>query len=206
MGAPSYHGWTHRPKAQGGTDPIEVPSIKTAIFSEGLRTMSITGGSTVDMDFRSLYSNDPSFGYLSTFGTSPKRARYIEVTEEGLYFVQGTVYISESTLFSGTDAPYIELTLWYPSLASRDFLINSVGPESWNDGQSPIYGEMFVASEYAHQQMVETAWFNFDKAWFGETSMGIGVCIGASNSVTKGLAGMVQVSRMGDLLTETVVA
>lgn len=200
---PAYHGRTH---AVGGTDPIDFPSLKTAIFSEGLRTMSITGGSTTAMDFRSLYSNDASFGYLGTFGSSPVRARYIEITEEGLYFVQGTVYISESTLFSGTDNPYIELTLYYPSIASVDFLINSVGPESWNDGQSPIYGEMFTASEYAHQQMVESAWFNFDKTWFGETSMGVGVCVGSSNTVSKGLAGMLQVTRMGELLTETVVA
>jgi hypothetical protein len=38
-----YHGWTHRPKAQGGTDPIGLgvfPSFRAAIHDNGLTDLS----------------------------------------------------------------------------------------------------------------------------------------------------------------------
>jgi hypothetical protein len=203
MSGPGYHGRTHLP---GGTDPVQFSAIKTASFSAGQRSRSITGGGTTTIDFSFMWSNDSSFGLTDTHGSAPVRANYITISESGLYLAQGQVNTANATRFSGTDFAFIEIEVFYPSDSSTDFLINAKDEAGWDDGQSPIYGEMLTASEYAHASMVETIWFNFDPAVWGEDTLGIGVCVGSSNTVTKTIGGSLVVARMGDLLTETAVS
>ena len=94
MAGPAYHGRTHLPD---GTDPVLFPGLKSATFNTGLSSRSITGGSYVEFDTSTIYSNDDSFGYLGVTGT-PSKAKYIKLTEEGFYLAQGSVQFDSAFL------------------------------------------------------------------------------------------------------------
>jgi len=77
---PAYHGWTHRPKAQGGTDPIEIPSsnrnrvVKYAIGGAEWKTSA-------------LWTTGPS-SWAVVDPTVPFGG-YIELDGDGEYMVLG---------------------------------------------------------------------------------------------------------------------
>lgn len=201
------HAWTHRPKAQGGTDPIAFPQLKSASMISGLRSMTLSAGSFGELTFAPLWSNDPSFGYLEVSGSAPnKRAKYIEISEEGFYLVQ--VQVSWTSAFTAAQSPFIEATIFAPSVPSMGYLINSITGEGWQDGGNPAYGSQLSSDDVLHSQMVQTVWFNFSKVDQGEDTIGIGVGLGISSTgggFTKNIAGGVVVTRMGDLLTSTAI-
>jgi hypothetical protein len=59
-----YHAWTHRPKAQGGTDPVSFSSTEVAILAgwESISTGDITTSTWTDVNADGFYND----GYSSS--------------------------------------------------------------------------------------------------------------------------------------------
>lgn len=173
-----YHGWTHLPKEQGGTDPIGLPS------SSGLPVAFATGGITSrnlnEMCAFSIISwapeHDDVFGYDVVSGST---AKYITIPP-GTYRTEAVVYWS--TDFGGGTFPFISQYAWFPVDASENQLAGVMSGAAFDDEQQIIYGEQFTAAEMDHHAMASTHVFSWEEADTGEDRIGIGVGLYASGS------------------------
>jgi hypothetical protein len=92
----AYHAWTHRPKAEGGTDPIEVGTtdLPWARISRGYdaANLSVASGSYTGIDTNHAYNlagGDSSAGVFELHSGTPDT---IEILVNGIYAV--TVWVS----------------------------------------------------------------------------------------------------------------
>jgi hypothetical protein len=96
----SYHGWTHAPKEQGGTDPI--PSVAAefpwARRSKGFDASNqiIGTGTVTAVTFNHDYNmgaGESGEGYFDVLSDS------IEILQDGVYLISGGVIWFESSTF-----------------------------------------------------------------------------------------------------------
>lgn len=197
------HGWRHRPRSEGGTDPIPVAAsgLPVAIANEGLVSRSLPGGIT----FHTIaWNDDDVFGYAVVSGTAPNKvAKFVTVTP-GTYMVDYLAFWSGD--FGAGDTPFIQPTVYLPSVASEDVMANTLDARSFDDTQGIIFGEQFTAAEKDHHTLVATQIFTFDEAGWGETSIGIGVKLAGMVSQTKTCGGALSIVRLGDATAEQVIA
>jgi hypothetical protein len=94
------HAWTHRPKSQGGTDPIAggfTPEWAHAYAS----AMDVPdAGATYDFTFSDLYSNSASI--YEAVDITASRAEYIAIHEAGYYQAAFGIYHNTSTFGTGS--------------------------------------------------------------------------------------------------------
>ncbi len=102
MSGPSYHGWTHRPKGQGGTDPV--PPFTT--WAKCTRNTAQTVTTTTELEFINFRTNDTAtFGWDETGDPSG-----LLIRDEGLYMVLADVIYNagdigvERSIYSHWDA------------------------------------------------------------------------------------------------------
>lgn len=195
------HAWTHRPRSQGGTDPIEFEATGggetniTALATTGLVSKSVTG--TDPIDFTAFFRT-PGSGYTTDTGDSSD-FNYIMLPEEGFYLADFSVFWS--TDFGSSTFPYIEPTAVIAGTPT--VLVGGGVPEQWDSTQGWIGGEQFTTAEMDHHQLVARFWFQYTFAQY-DPSFGIGTQIRSSFSGTKTIAGKVAVTRLCDALEEVV--
>lgn len=205
MPAPDYHAWTHRPKALGGTDPIEMPTgggLPCAIGDDG--NISRATNQALPMHFISW--NDPMFGYAVVSGSSPnKTAKYI-TCPPGHYQLDCVVFWGFGD-FPGGSFPYIQPWCYFPSGGgSEDVVANTLDVRSLDDTQGIIYGEQFTTAELDHHALASTQIFSWDTAMTGETTMGFGVALReSSGGGNRSWGGMVSLVRLGEVVVEQTI-
>lgn len=175
------HGWTHRPRSEGGTDPIELPeasAVPCAVVSEGLN--SRTTGAKLYMTFGFMWRNAAAasvFGYSNVTGG---KAKFLTVAEDGVYRAFGKMFWS--TDFTAGDQPRLVFST-NQSGADGD-LINGLDVY-YDEDQSGIWNEQISADDMDHHTVRTTALFNYDAALWGETPLKIGLALYSNNSRTK---------------------
>jgi len=193
MTLPSMHGWTHRPKALGGTDPIQTVQPITALGLAFSRSQACN--SLLEFDFDEIYTNDDSFGFSDV---TSGRAQFITISRVGLYKAQFVSFWDSA--WTAGDNPLI-----VPNTNLGD-LVPAADITTWDDTQNIVYGEQFTADESAHLSLAATVYFTFDPAYWGFASLGIGVNLESQANRTKSFAAKVIVTWIGDLLTEVTIA
>jgi hypothetical protein len=88
------HAWTHRPRSQGGTDPIEVgggdlPWIRLKRLSGTNQTVPDSGTTADTVLFDTVVNNYPATFDTSNFGGQPS---IINILEGGLYIATVRLY------------------------------------------------------------------------------------------------------------------
>jgi len=204
MSLPAMHGWTHRPKSLGGTDPVPMPTgIQYAIGFDGLVASRPTNAACA---MQYLSWNDNVFGYAVTSGTSPnKKAKYILIPE-GHYMLDYIVFWTGD--FTPGDNPFIQPWYYAPSDASENVLAGSpFGVQGLDDAQGNVYSEQFTAAEMAHHELIATQYLTWTEADWGETSIGIGVALRVSGGITTRTWGCaISIVRLGDAVTLQTIA
>jgi hypothetical protein len=201
MTAPSYHGWTHRPKALGGTDPIEIASgLPVAISLRGEASFATSSGA---LPFDSISWNDDSlFGYS---GVSGATAKYVTVNQSGVYSLKFTAFWDSD--FTAGDNPFLATKFYEPTADLEIPLPNVLGVDSWNDTQNIIYGEQLTTAEMDHHQLVANVVFGLHLENFtGETEVGFGVGVASGVARTKNFGAGISIVRLGDVTVEQTIA
>lgn len=192
------HGWTHRPRSEGGTDPIEVAAGGpiSALGRAGTQSLSATGN--LALTFSSVYANDPSFGVS---GVSGGRATYITISEPGFYMYDGLVFWD--TDWTVGDFPYVEPSA---SVGGSPTTLIGVSSIDWDDTQGIIYGQQFTAAEMDHHSLAATVYFNFDPVAVGFATIGVGINMRSSATRTKNFGAHIVLTRLGDILEAVTIA
>jgi hypothetical protein len=193
------HGWTHRPRALGGTDPIpaaEAAPVPVAQMSEGQN--SRTTGSKLLMTFGLFSTNDTSvFGYSNV--TSSK-ARFMTVAEDGIYRID--YQINWNSDFTAGDQPAIV------ALTEQGGVTGDLIPAMdryWSiEGSQGIWNQQITAAEMDHWNLFGTAVIQYEAAMFGETPLKIGVGLYSNNSRTKNFAAQLSCYRVSTALMSDV--
>jgi len=203
MSGPAYHGWTHRPRAQGGTDPIDFPASGGLPVAIGLRGEASFTTSSGALPFTSISWNDDSlFGYDGVSGSS---AKYVTVNQDGVYSLKFTAFWDSD--FTAGDNPFLATKFWNPHTGFETPLPNVLGADSWNDTQNIIYGEQLTTAEMDHHQLVANVVFGVRMADFaaGTTVVGFGVGVASGTARTKNFGAGITVVRLGDVTVEQTI-
>jgi hypothetical protein len=159
MTGPAYHGWTHRPKAQGGTDPIPVESgsLKWCHAFAGAQSITPSSGDYF-FTWNHLYASDSDTFEVSD--VTAGRGDWIQINTPGYYIWKvraggGSVwdngfYTKITTMFNMT------------GVGAADFVVNS-GDADWGGDEFNSSSEMF-SGETAHKVLYEENAFNWDPA------------------------------------------
>lgn len=193
MAGPDYHGWTHRPKADGGTDPIPTASYvpPTAIATKGLGNVTLTGYDI--LTFTSMYATPG--GHYTPHGGNPASFQYVDLTAEGCY--QADFVVFWSTIFTASTFPYIEAQCQIGGSGGNTLAASVSALWGFNTEEGWIAGEQFDAGELAHHSLYSRFVFNYTVADF-DPSFGLGVAVRHSATGTKSLGGQIAVTRLGD--------
>ena len=98
------HGWTHRPRSEGGTDPIAIDSgMKWAVASASPMTSSDVTN-TYRLTFDGLYSNDATAFEPATVVAG--RAHWVQLNEPGYYVAKFAIY--NAAAFASPGAGFVE--------------------------------------------------------------------------------------------------
>lgn len=81
------HGWTHRPRSQGGTDPIEVASGSDPIWAAATSgPVSCSDVANVyQLTFSSVYESPNASGAFEAADVTAGRADWLQLNEPGFY-------------------------------------------------------------------------------------------------------------------------
>ena len=168
----NLHAWTHRPKAQGGTDPIAVAAGPiSAIAMAGQRSQSMSGN-LLNLYWDIISTNDPSFGYSDVVSS---RARWVTISTEGMYVAQFVANWDSD--FSASDFPFLRPMCLLAGTPNA--LLSTTSTFSADAGA--INTEQFTTAEMDHHAVSMTIWFEFDAADWGEATPGIGLQIGRAS-------------------------
>jgi len=164
----------------------------SALAKTGLVSKTLGGNDPVEFI---QFWRTPGSGYEPDTGV-PSDFVYILLPEDGWY--QADFMIFWSTDFGASTFPFIE-----PSavIAGTPTTLLSSGIDVWDNTQSWIGGEQFIAVEQDHHSLVATIWFNYLAA-DTDPSFGIGVNIRSSFAGSKSVGGQVAVTRLGAALEE----
>lgn len=157
-GTPAYHGWTHRPASEGGTDPIPVAAASDLIWA--LATASTVAVADSGNDYRftfdSLYSNDADAFELS--GVSGGRAPWVQLNQSGNYIYKAQIH--KEGIFDNTNHTFIEPTYFdgatIADLQGSQGIADFIGVTPWNAAS-----EVLAGGE-AHESLYCELTFNYD--------------------------------------------
>ena len=196
------HAWTHRPRSEGGTDPIEVTAgstgLPTAVGFGGITTRNLNEMCA----FSSIgwaAEHDDVFGYDVVSGST---AKYITFPP-GTYRSEAVVFWS--TDFGGGTFPFINQYAWFPVDASENQLSSlSMGP-GLDDEQGIIYGQQFTTTEQDHHALASTHVFSWEESDFTEPIIGLGVGLYASGT-TKAWGASIAITQLSPykFVTQTI--
>lgn len=198
------HAWTHRPRSQGGTDPIEVgESAPTPVGIMTLGDRSIATGTKLYIPMDLFWTNDPAtFGYADVTSAS---AKFMTIGTPGVYRAVGIIgwdnsaagftagdepLFAFSTEFGGVDGDLVPGLNEYLTTDTRGF----EGP--WNS-------QMETDSVTNHSVMGEVI-FNFSEDNWGETPMRVGLSIYSNNSRTLTFFAQLAIYRLSTELVDFV--
>lgn len=157
MSLPAMHGWTHRPKELGGTDPIPATTAAGPKWVKVLASAQSITPSSGDFffGFTNLYTNDTDAYEFAD--VTAGRAFYLQLNTPGYYtakFTSGGSSVWDNTFYTKV-TPMFELSGspadMVPNLGDADFSLNQFNSDS----------EMF-AGETAHKILWEEVSFHWN--------------------------------------------
>jgi hypothetical protein len=194
------HGWTHRPRAQGGTDPIEVPSdLKWATVTQFADTIVKAGG-YYRPRFRTLATNDTGIYGNST--VTSDRFDYLTINEGGYYIAHfGVVTSSGSDVWGAFDT---EMQLVYSDGGDNQFNTGTGSPDFINSDYSRTqwqHEDDSFTDPLAYRGLWETYTFHYDPSNPQSdieflSPLGIGVTILSAKTADTELTAQVHVHRI----------
>lgn len=110
MAGPSYHGWTHRPKELGGTDPTPIKAVLFIKVFSDTATLATGNGKFMfaisnDMDGMNLVDAD---AYVTTNGSSASTVMIRNVTQAAdMLSTAITIDSSEPTSYTAATQPVV---------------------------------------------------------------------------------------------------
>lgn len=93
MGGPAYHGWTHRPAADGGTDPIPGGGYGEWIRLGVSTDYTIPAGTRHQIDWDVEANPHPDIFTVSTLSGAPA----IRIDKDGTYIATFGLYVDVAT-------------------------------------------------------------------------------------------------------------
>lgn len=195
------HAWTHRPRAQGGTDPIEVEASATpsAVMLDGFT--SRTTGSKLYMTFGLFYRNAAASGVFGYSNVTGSKAKFLTISENGIYVAWGNMGWNSD--FTAGDQPRIVFST--NQLGADGDLVPGLDV-TYNEEQSGIWNEQISADDMDHHTLRTMAMFNVDLSLWGETPMKIGLALYSNNSRTKSFFGQMGIYRVTtDLMAQVTI-
>lgn len=188
------HGRRH---AADGEDPIPTTGGGpiTALASAWSRSQAMSS-LVLDLVFDEISTNDASFGYEVV---SSGRAQYVTISTEGWYRGRFVVYYNSD--FSAGDFPFIQPTTYV--LGSQGTL---AADASWYlSDERNIANNQDATGEMTRHVLSCTFDFEFDATDFGDSVVGIGLRIVANANRTKNFGGYIELTRLGDVLSELTI-
>lgn len=190
------HAWTHRPRAQGGTDPIAESLPVSALGTSSLTSRTLDGNDPIPNELLWITPGGP----FAPEGGDPSNYVNIMITEDGFY--RASFYVYWSTDFGASTFPFIEPGCVIDTV--QDNLVTfeslpSFGPV-WDNTQSWIGGEQFTAAEMDHHSVYAEVMFNLSFAAAGISTFGVSNVLRSSFSGSKTVGGKLCVTRLGDYL------
>lgn len=89
---PAFHGWTHRPKAQGGTDPVDFPAAGgTWATAYGAAAGIVNDSNDYFVPILQMWTNDTA-GY-EPGGVSGGEADWLQINTQGFYRAEFSITI-----------------------------------------------------------------------------------------------------------------
>jgi hypothetical protein len=193
------HAWTHRPRSQGGTDPIPVSGGPVSAYADAGGLQSRTIPADVSPLTNEQMWMTPGGPYEPDSG-NPASFNYIMINQNGWY--RADFYIYWSTDFTGGTFPIIRPGCVIDG--SPDFLsVAFDDPAFWpgyDNTQSWIGGEQFTAAEMDHHSLEATVYFNLSFAVSGFTTFGISNTLDTTFVGSKNIGGYFTVVRLGDYM------
>ena len=144
MTGPAYHGWTHRPAAEGGTDPIPVAAAGDLAwaYASGLKSGTPTSGKYVPT-WSGLRTNTD--GFVEGASITGGAATWIQLNEAGYYLIRAGAYLQSVGTFD--TARETELVITYNEVGIGAIRIqNATGlgetGSMWSDSSMQRTGEV----------------------------------------------------------------
>lgn len=195
------HAWTHRPRSQGGTDPIEVSGGPVSAYADagGLQSRTLPADVSPFTNEQMWMSPGAPF---SPSGGNPASFDYIMIEQDGWY--RADFYVYWSTDFGASTFPLIRpgcLVDGSPDFLSVFFSDPAFWP-GYDNTQSWIGGEQFTAAEMDHHSLEATVYFNLSFPVVGLSTFGIGNTFDSTFSGTKTIGGYFTVVRLGDYMEQ----
>lgn len=108
-----YHAWTHRPKSQGGTDPIQLDNEIKSFVGEGT-TQTLTPGNSNIVWQTNTNRNSECFTPIVFGGSDYYRVRMLE---DGVYTATVYVTLSSALAFGVAD---VAVSMYRSDLAQHN--------------------------------------------------------------------------------------
>ena len=176
------HAWTHRPKAQGGTDPIptEVAPTPVGIMLSGQTSRTTSSKLYIPMDL--FWTNNTAvFGYADVTAAA---AKFMTISEPGVYRAVGHIGTPTGSPFTVGDNPQFVFSTEFGGVDGD--LVPGLN-EYYDDCSTSVEGiwnSLFTAEAIEHRGMRGEVIFNFSEANWGESPIKIGVAVYSDNSRT----------------------
>lgn len=198
------HAWTHRPRAQGGTDPIESDSVVPVGMMNGFES-SIATGSKLYFPMNTFYTNDSTvYGYADV--TSSK-AKFMTISAPGVYRAAGYIgWTNASADFVVGDNPHFVFSTQNVAFGTDGDLIPGLNEYHSTDSSAidAIWNVQREAAGVDYHSLGGEVIFNFSEANYGETPLHIGVALYSDNSRTKAFFASLAVFRVSTELVAQV--
>ena len=197
------HAWTHRPRDQGGTDPL--PTVTTTPVPVGIMASGETSRTTgtklyIPMDL--FYTNDPDvFGYADVTGAT---AKFMSIAAPGVYRAVGHIGAQTGDVFTVGDNPQFVFSTEFGGVDGD--LVPGLNEYYDNSSSSVegIWNSQFTTAAVAQAGMMGEVIFNFSEDNWGESPLKIGVALYSDNSRTLDFFAQLAVYQVSTALVEQV--
>lgn len=195
------HAWTHRPRSEGGTDPIEIPSasaVPVGMMVSG--STSRTTGSKLYVPMDLFYTNDPAvFGYADV---TAGEAKFMSIGSPGVYRAVG--WIGWTSDFTAGDDPHFVFSTEFGGVDGD--LVPGLNEyfDSSSSSVDAIWNRQLGTETLDLHGVGGEVIFNFSEANWGETPIKIGVAVYSDVSRTLTFSAQLAVYRVSTELVEQV--
>jgi hypothetical protein len=153
------HAWTHRPRSEGGTDPIEIPAASDLLWvtaSASTEAVPQTSGTYYPFGLDFIYTNGS--GDFEAADITSGRAAYLQINTPGYYVLQAQIFKAAGT-FASTNHTWIE-----PAVEIGGSRGNIVGNEGVADFMGAFWtaGSSIIVGGEGREGLYTTLAFNYD--------------------------------------------
>lgn len=157
MSGPAYHAWTHRPRDQGGTDPIEIEA-GVEIWPHLQHIPLLTGGfdiwtgGTNDVGLVVVNNNQLHNGWITNKAPGSSDSGWADGSITGFTVLLGPenkTFMLQGLARTGPDAPILKFDLAHTGLCPPD---DPTGLDNYSSNWVPWFGMDCYSSSAEYNQ------------------------------------------------------